>query len=137
MLSPGGRPRSSPAPAPIFQEHGLDTFESGRESLLPRNCTSTEATARDPIPTFKAGADAEQEIKRERGDRIVLALYMIPEALQRSRGHKIIGHAGHNFASAILLDIRGGLLFQMAKQVVPQIVLNLARNADNDPSREK
>ena len=50
---------------------------------------------------------------------------------------QIVGHAGHDVAGAVFLVVSGGLLSRWRKRSLPQVVLNLARDADDDPSRKK
>ncbi len=53
---------------------------------------------------------------------------------QHAHGVQVIGHARHDVAGAIALIETGVLFLQMAEQVVAQVELDFARNADQDPA---
>ena len=56
---------------------------------------------------------------------------------QHAHGVQIVGRARHDIADSCPLIIGVGQRFEMAKQVVTQIELDLARDADENPSHQE
>ncbi len=67
----------------------------------------------------------------------VLAEYMMAGAEQHADGVEVVGGAGHDVAGAGALveaEVEG---FEMAEEIVAQVELDLARDADDDPAGEE
>ncbi len=56
---------------------------------------------------------------------------------QHAHRIQVIGRPGHDVAGAVLLVVRIGKRFKMAKHVIAQIVFNLTRDADHKPAGQK
>ena len=66
----------------------------------------------------------------------VLAVYMMPGPSEHADGVEVVGGAGHDVAGAGALVEAVGQTFEMGEQIVAEVELDLARDADHDPARE-
>ena len=66
--------------------------------------------------------------------KMVLALYMRRRAQQVAHRLQVVGHARHDVAGAVVLIEARVLLFQVNEEVVAQVELDLARDANQNPS---
>ena len=80
------------------------------------------------------GADAQQEKQRAHGEEDGVGAVHQRRAEQHAHGIQIIGQPGHDVAGAIALIEARVLLFQLAKEVVAQVELDLPRDADENPA---
>jgi hypothetical protein len=55
-------------------------------------------------------------------------------AEQHAHGIQVVGHAGHDVAGTVALIEARVLLLQFAEQVVAQVELDVARDADQNPA---
>ena len=64
----------------------------------------------------------------------MLALYMSAGPEQHAHGVQVVGHAGHDVAGAVALIETRVLQLQLAEEIVAQIELDVARDADENPA---
>ena len=56
---------------------------------------------------------------------------------QHANGVQVIGRAGHNISRSCFLIERVRERFQMAEQIVSQVIFDVARNSNDQPARQK
>ena len=72
--------------------------------------------------------------QREDGEEDGVGAVHERRAEQHAHGIQVVGHAGHDVAGAIALIEARVLLLQLAEEVVAQVELDLARDADENPA---
>ncbi len=80
------------------------------------------------------GTDAQQEEQREDGKKERVGAVHQARTEQHAHGVQVVGHARHQVAGAIALIEVCILLFQLSEEIVAQIELDIARDADQHPA---
>ena len=80
------------------------------------------------------GTDAQQEKQRDHGEEDGIGAVHEGRAEQHAHGIQVVGHAGHDVAGAIALIEARVLLLQFAEEIVAQVELDFARDADENPA---
>ena len=83
------------------------------------------------------GTDAEHEDQRARGEHHGVGRVHDARADQHAHGVQVVGGARHDVAGTRALIEAVGEALQVREQVVAQVELNLARNADQDPAGQE
>ena len=113
---------------------GLDALEavvdSGSE-VLNEDAGDGHGRQRDQ---GQIRADAEHEEQRADGEENGIGGVHEGWAEQHAHCLQVVGHAGHDVAGAVTLIEARVLLFQVDEEVVAQVELDLARDADENPS---
>ncbi len=85
----------------------------------------------------KPGADMPHENQRHGGENQRVRRVHNRRTKQHADSIQVIGRPGHNVAGAVLLVVRVRERFQVAEEIIAQIVLNLARDADHQPAGQE
>ena len=80
------------------------------------------------------GADAQHEEQREDAEEDRVGAVHQRRAQQHAHRIQVVRHARHDVAGAVALIKARVLLLQLAEQVVAQVELDLARDADQNPA---
>jgi hypothetical protein len=75
-----------------------------------------------------------RKIEREDGKEDGVGAVHERRAEQHAHGVQVVGHAGHDVAGAIALIEARVLLFEVMEEIVAQVELDLARDADQNPA---
>ena len=120
-------------------EHGLNALEAIMNLAAEYLHQDAKRAATGPVPTASAvGLMRSRKYRAPIENRTVFALYMMAGPSNMRTAFKIVGHAGHDVARPVLLDsTQPDCCLQMTEKIVAQVELNLAGNADDDPSGEK
>ena len=91
---------------------------------------------RQKSPQRELGADAHHEIERGGGEDHGVGRIHDARTQQHAHRVQVVGGSRHDVAGARALVEAGVERFQMAEQMIAQVELDLARDADQDPARE-
>jgi hypothetical protein len=83
------------------------------------------------------GADGEHETQSAGGEDDGVGRVHDSGAEQHPDGEEVVGGAGHNVTRAIALVVGVREAFEVREQVVAQIELDIAGDADDYPARQK
>ena len=115
-------------------EAGLDALEAGMDAaaeVLDEDAGQRHGREGDQR---QIGADAQHEEEREDGKEDGVGAVHEARAEQHAHGVQVVGHARHDVAGAIALIEAGVLLLELAEEVVAQVELDVARDADENPA---
>ena len=76
----------------------------------------------------------KQKVQGEHGEKDGVGAIHERGAKEHAHGVEVVGHARHHIAGAIALIKAGVEFFEMAEEVVADVELDLARDADEDPA---
>ena len=124
LLRPGGD----------IGEHGLNALEAFVDAPAEVLHHDADHRQRQEGPERQLGAEVDHEEQRADGENDGVGRIHDRRAEQHAHGVQVIGGAGHDVAGAGSLVVAVGKRFQMAKQIVAQIELDIARDADHDPA---
>ncbi len=114
--------------------NALETLVNAGAEILHENAGDGQG---QKGPEGEPGTDADHEEERGDGEYDGVGRIHDGRAEQHAHGVEVVGGAGHDVAGAGALveaEIEG---FEMAEEIVAQVELNLARDADDDPAGEK
>ena len=83
------------------------------------------------------GADGEHEAESARGEDQCVGRVHDGGAEQHTDCVQVVGGAGHDVTGAVALVVGVGETLEVREQVVAQIELDVARDADDHPARQK
>ncbi len=118
-------------------EHRLDSFEAlmnAASEVLNDDADHRQGQKR---VERQLGADAHHERQRRRSEHQRIRRVHNGRAQQHAHRVQVICHPGHDVASAHALVIRIGKRFQMGKEIVAQVELYVARDADHHPAGQE
>ena len=123
---------------------GADVTELGLDALEALMDEGSEVLhddagdgQREKRPQGEPGTDAEHVIERGDGEDDGVGRVHDSGAEQGAHGIEVVGGAGHDVAGAGALVEAGVERFEMAEEIVAQVELDLARDADHDPAGEE
>ena len=118
-------------------EHGLNAFEAlvnAASEILDDDAGDGQ---RQKGVEGELGADGEHEAQRAGGEDNGVGRVHDGGAEQHPDGVQVVGGAGHDVAGAVALVVGVREAFEVREQVVAQIELDIARDADDYPARQK
>ena len=115
-------------------EAGLDALEALVDAVAEELDEEAGQRHRSPGQQGQPGADAQQEEERADGEEDRVGRVHQGRAEQHADRVEVVGHAGHDVAGAVVLIEAGVLGLELAEEVVAQVELDLAGDADEDPA---
>ena len=115
-------------------EHGLDALEAGVDAAqrtAPGCWPGAWATSATRV---SYGLMRSMKIQGDDGEQDGVGAVHDGRAEQHAHGVQVVGHAGHDVAGAMLLVEARVLPLQVVEEVVAQVELDLAGDADDDPA---
>ena len=118
-------------------EHGLNAFEALVNS--PAKILDHDAHHRQRKKSIESQPRTDRDHEGQSPSRVHHGIGRIHDggAKQHPDGVQVVGSAGHDVAGAVALVVGERKTLQMLEQIVAQVKLNFARNADHDPTRQK
>ena len=118
-------------------EHGLNAFEAFVNAAPEILDDNTGDGQRQKGVEGELGADGQHEAQSAGGEDDGVGRVHDGRAEQHPNRVQVVGGAGHNVARAVALIVGIGEAFEVGKEVVAQIELNIAGDADDHPARQK
>ena len=118
-------------------EHGLNAFEAFVDAAAESLDHDADGGQRQERVEREPGADGDHEGQRARGVDDGVRRVHDRGAEQHADRVQVIGGARHDVAGAMALVVGVGKAFETREQIVAQIELDVARDADDDPASEE